>query len=187
VSPRAGVCTHDVGPPAAGGDPPSPSARAGQAASPPICAYPRCRGLFWEGACPRAPGYAPTTLVYPRLAGTPALPFAHTPGAGGCFGRARVPARRGMHPRRWSTCGWRGRQPSHLRVPPAAFLCPDRRDEDVASTQTIQSRGEGKSYALECGSLLPLSLSLRCEPSIGPKAAASCRSPKDAPRIVPCD
>jgi hypothetical protein len=42
-------------------------------------------------------------LVNLRLAGTPALPFAH------------VLARRSMRHRCWFTCGWRGRQPSHLR------------------------------------------------------------------------
>jgi hypothetical protein len=78
-------------------------------------ARPRAGGAFWEGARPRAPKHPPTTLVYSRLAGTPALPYA-CPRAAEVFGRARVPARRSKRPKRWYTRGWRGRQPSHMHV-----------------------------------------------------------------------
>jgi hypothetical protein len=132
ASPRAEVCTLDVGLLAAGGD-----------ASPPISVSPRA-------------GYMPQTLAYSRLAGTPALPFPSPRAPGICLRRwptrgwrgrqpshFRLLARRvcasdvgllaaggdasppisvspragGMRPRRWSTRGWRGRQPSHGTPP----------------------------------------------------------------------
>jgi hypothetical protein len=39
-------------------------------------------------------------------------------------------------------------------------------------------------HSLECGSLLPLSPLLRRKPSIGPKAAASYRTPKHTPPVT---
>jgi hypothetical protein len=152
---------------------------------------------FWEGARPRAPKHPPTTSVYSRLAGTPALPLARPPASGGIlggraspraeasthavgllaaggdasppmrafprvggyFGRARVPARRSIHPRRWSTRGWRERQPSHWRVPaaPGGYFgrarVPARRSmrprvtRQSHSPQTVIARNESPSDA----------------------------------------
>jgi hypothetical protein len=87
ASSRAGVCVRDVG----------------------------LLAALYKRDCRVARGLAPRNdnlrcfftgsqmLVHLRLAGTPALPFAH------------VLARRSMRHRCWFSCGWRGRQPSHLR------------------------------------------------------------------------
>jgi hypothetical protein len=82
-------------------------------------------------------------------------PICTSPRVGGCFGRARVPARRSIHPRRWSTRGWRGRQPSHMHVPaPGGILggrASPRAETSTHDAGLLAAGGDASPYSSQSG------------------------------------